>query len=62
MICNSLKGAIRCIDLIDPMFHVHGLSNCSFMWKKFQTLYKNTGFLKCNAIFICLSTKTLNDF
>lgn len=32
------------------------------MWKKFQILYKNTGFLDCNTIFIQLLTKTLKDF
>ena len=44
------------------MSHVHGLSNCSLMWKKFQTLYRNTGFLERDAIFIRLSTKTHDDF
>ncbi len=44
------------------MSHVHGPSNCSLMWKKFQTLYRNTGFLERNMIFIRLSTKTLDDF
>ncbi len=43
------------------MSHVHGLSNCTLMWKKFQTLYRNTGFLERDAIFIRLSTKTLDD-
>ena len=32
------------------------------MWKKFQTLYRNTGFLERDAIFIRLSTKTLDIF
>ena len=32
------------------------------MWKKFQTLYWNTGFLERDAIFIRLSTKTLDNF
>ena len=32
------------------------------MWKKLQTLYRNTGFLERDAIFIQLSTKTLKDF
>lgn len=31
------------------------------MWKKFQLLYRNTGFLELNATFIRLSTKTLED-
>ena len=62
MICDSLEGAIRCTVTVDPMSHVHGLSNCSLMWKKFQTLYRNTGFLERDAIFIRLSTKTLDDF
>ncbi len=44
------------------MSHVHGLYNCSLMWKKFQTLYRNTGFLERDAIFIRLSTKTLDIF
>ncbi len=44
------------------MSHVHGLSNCSLIWKKFQTLYRNTGFLEHDAIFILLSIKTLDDF
>lgn len=61
-ISNSLEGAIRCTVTVDPMSHVHGLFNCYLMWKKFQTLYKNTGFLERDAIFIWLSTKTLEDF
>ncbi len=32
------------------------------MCKKFQSLYRNTGFLERDAIFIRLSTKTLDDF
>lgn len=32
------------------------------MWKKFQLLYRNTGFLERDAAFIRLSTKTLEDF
>ena len=35
MICDSLKGAIWCSVIVDPMSHVHGLFNCSLMWKKF---------------------------
>ena len=61
-ICDSLESAIRCTVSVDPMSHVHGLSNCSLMWKKFQTFHRNTGFLQRDAIFIWLSTKTLDDF
>lgn len=61
-ISNLLEGAIRCTVTVDSMSHMHGLSNCSLMWKKLQTLYKNTDFLERNVIFIWLSTKTLDDF
>ena len=62
MICDSFEGVIWYTITVDPMSHVHGLSNYSLMWKKFQTLYRNTGFLECNVIFIRLSIKTLDDF
>lgn len=61
-ICDALEGAIRPTITVDPMFHVHGLSNCSSMWKKFQTLYRNTGFLERDTIFIRPSTKAIEDF
>lgn len=61
-ICDALEGIIRPTITGELMFHVHGLSNCSSMWKKFQTLYGNTGFLERNTIFIQLSTKAIEDF
>lgn len=61
-IWDSLEGANRSTVTVDPMSRLHGLSNCSFMWKKFQLLYRNAGFLKRDAIFIRPSTKTLEDF
>ena len=60
--CDALEGALRPTITGDPMFHVHGLSNCSSMWKKFQTLYGNTSFLERDAIFIRPSTKAIEDF
>ena len=35
---------------------------CSNMWTKFKTLYRDTGFMEHNAIFICLSFQTASDF
>ena len=32
------------------------------MWTKFEALYRNTGFMERNAIFIRLSTQTALDF
>lgn len=44
------------------MSHVYNLSNFSFISNKFQILYQNINFLKCDAIFIWLSIKTFEDF
>ena len=62
MICDSFKGAIWCTVTVDLMSYVHNLSNCYLIWKKFQTLYRNIGFLEHDAIFFWLSTKTLDNF
>ena len=32
------------------------------MWKKFESLYRDTGFIERDSIFIRLSTQTLSDF
>lgn len=44
------------------MSHVSGMDLCSDMWSKFETLYRDTGFMERDAIFIRLSSQTASDF
>lgn len=44
------------------MSHVGTLGLASEMWKKFETLYRDTGFIERNAIFIRFSIETMSDF
>lgn len=44
------------------MSNVGTLGLTSEIWKKFETLYRDTGFIKRDAIFIRLSTQTMSDF
>lgn len=60
MIHNSLEVAICSITTFDPIFHIHSLFNFSFCYKKFQTWYKNTGFLKHNSILFKFKQKLSN--
>ena len=62
LVTDSLRGAIRTTCTIDPMSHVGDMGLASDMWKKFETLYRDTGFIERDAIFIRLSTQTLYDF
>ena len=62
LVTDSLRGAIRTTCTIDPMSHVGDMGLASDMWKKFETLYRDTGFIERDAIFIRLSTQTLSDF
>ena len=44
------------------MSHVGDMELASDMWKKFESFYRDTGFIKRDSIFIRLSTQTLSDF
>lgn len=61
-ITDSLRGAIRTTTTIDPMSHVGDLELASDMWIKFQTLYRDSGFIERDTILMRLSTQTLSDF
>ena len=61
-ITDSLRGAIRTTCMIDPMSHVGDMELASDMWKKFESLYRDTGFIERDSVFIRLSTQTLSDF
>ena len=61
-ITDSLRGAIRTTCMIDPMSHVGDMELASDMWKKFESLYRDTGFIERDSIFIRLSIQTLSDF
>lgn len=61
-ITDSLCGAIQTTCMIDPMSHVGDMELPSDMWKKFESLYRDTGFIERDSIFIRLSTQTLSDF
>ncbi len=52
MLIDSLRGVIRSTCNIEPMSHVSGIDLCSDMWSKFETLYRDTGFMERDAIFI----------
>ena len=47
---------------IDLMSHVGDMRLTSEIWKRFELLYQDTGFIECDSIFIGLSTQTLSDF
>ncbi len=59
---NSLRGVIRSKCNVEPISHVSGMDHCSDMWTKFETLYRETGFMKRDAIFIRLSSQTASEF
>ncbi len=59
---DSIRGAIHTTCTIDPMSHVGDMGLASEMWKRFESLYRDTRFIKCDSIFIRLSTQTLSDF
>ena len=61
-ITDSLRGAIRTTSTIDPMSHVGDMELASDMWKRFESLYRDSGFIERNTIFMRLSTQTLSDF
>lgn len=44
------------------MSHVSGMALCSDIWAKFESLYRDTGFMERDAIFIRLSSQTASDF
>lgn len=44
------------------MLHFRDMELASDMWKKFESFYWDTGFIKRDSIFIYLSTHTLSDF
>ena len=44
------------------MSHVSDMGLASEMWKRFESLYRDTGFIERDSIFIRLSTQTLSDF
>ena len=44
------------------MSHVSDMGLASEIWERFESLYRDTGFIERNSIFIRLSTKTLSDF
>lgn len=59
---DSLRDVIRSTCNIEPMSHVSGMALCSDMWAKFESLYRDTGFMERDAIFIRLSSQTASDF
>ena len=61
-ITDSLRGTSRTTCMMDPMSHVGDMELASDMWKKFESLYRDTGFIERDSIFIRLSTQTLSDF
>ncbi len=61
-ITDSIRGAIRTTCTIDPLTHFGDMGLTSEMWKRFESLYRDTGFIERDSIFICLSTQTLSDF
>ncbi len=44
------------------MSHGGDMRLASEMWKRFELLYQDTGFIECDSIFICLSTQWLSNF
>ncbi len=61
-ITDAIQGAIRTTCTIDPMSHVGDMGLASKMWKRIESLYRNTGFIERDSIFIRLPTETLSDF
>ena len=61
-ITDSIQGAIRTTCTIDLMSQVGDMGLASEMWKRFESLYRDTGFIERDSIFIRLSTQTLSDF
>ena len=62
IITDSIRGAIRTKCTIDPMSHVGDMGLASEMWMRFESLYRDTGFIERDSIFIRLSTDILSDF
>ena len=61
-ITDPIQGAIRTTCTIDPMSHVGDMGLASNMWKRIESLYRDTGFIERDSIFIRLPTETLSDF
>ena len=61
-ITDSLQSAIRTTSTIDTMSHMGDMELASNMWKRFEYLYWDSGFIERNKIFMRLSTQTLSDF
>lgn len=62
LIINFLYSAIKTTYIINRIAHVRNMGLASNIWKKFKIFYQNMGFIKCNAIFIYLSTQTYSNF
>lgn len=62
IITDPIQGAIWITCTIDPISHIGDMGLASNMWKKFKSLYQDTKFIKCNTIFIYLSTQILSNF
>lgn len=57
-----LRDVIRSSCDIEPMSYISGMALCSDMWAKFESLYRDTGFVERDEIFIRLSSQTASDF
>ena len=49
-ITDSIRGAIRTTCTIDPISHVADMRLASEMWKRFELLYRDTGFIERDSI------------
>ena len=61
-ITDSFYRVIQTTCMIDPMLHIGDMELPFDMWKKFESLYQDIGFIERDSIFICLLTQTLSDF
>ncbi len=48
--------------MIDPMSHDGDMGLASKIWKRFESIYQDTGFIEPDSIFIRLFIQTLLDF
>ena len=61
-VTDSLRGVIRSTCTLALMSYVSNPDLCSDIWAKFELLYRDTGFMERDAIFIRLCSKTSSDF
>ena len=58
---DCLRGVIRSKYNVESISYISSIDLCSDIWAKFETLYRETGFMERDAILIRLFSRTASD-